>query len=242
MFKILYVLCFFVAITILSGCGNKKQEVKDKSSLDIVVDTEVVENQSFEDAVYNFNKLYKEALLGSRSGKSEGLVDACRGAYGSWQMLVSDHAQKQPPEFKRTNDWVLSLKSIENTLEESLEAALRSERELANEKLEEARKALFDLRRENAIKNISDDMLLFEEAIDKVVVIEIKDEAAIFMADLKIKFTVLKEYNQNNSKYREMIKEIENIVGGMDSASGRAWAKEKTRLKPSFLALFKEFG
>jgi hypothetical protein len=68
-----------------------------------------------------------------------------------------------------------------------------------------------------------------------------KERVMKILPDLKLAFTILKEYNLS-PEYRRQIDALEKIIGALDKLFGPDFFDAKSKLEPAFDKLYLEFG
>ncbi|MCK5416349.1 hypothetical protein KAI92_02895 [Candidatus Parcubacteria bacterium] len=228
-------------LIIISSTACKKDN--DNSKNELINEPITEKNEKvFEDDMLDFNQIYKQALFAIKENKKENAIKLTRESYEKWKKIVKKYASKQPNQYRKTKEWIALLKEIEKNQEESLEALLKNEINIAYEKLETVRRKIKQLREENGIKNISNDILIFSFILDKIIESDSKQEIDLYLGELKINFTILKEYNQNNEKYKEMIKDLENVIVEIEHLGEKNFNELKSKLNSTFTALYLQFG
>ncbi len=238
--KINVLTLLLIIIFISTACGTNIDKDNEIIEDKVVEDNKII--KTFDSEVKEFNEIYKTALFATSKGKRVEAENATMDSYQQWKLIVKEYAQNQPAEYRKVGDWAIKLKELEKIEEDAIELVLKDKTEEAHEKLELFRERLMELRKESGIKNISDDMLVFHDILEEVVKTENREEVLKKMPDLKISFTVLKEYYQDNTQYKEMIKDLENIIAELDSVSEKRFDEVKLKLKPAFIALYIQFG
>ena len=228
----------------LSGCSDKNDEnqVSTANLENVAKEEEMPEKGSFDARVAEFNEVYKKALLTTGQGKTEEAAATAKQADDLWIKIFNDFVNNPPKEYRGTEDWVEKMKGLSSLVMEADEKVGQGDLEEAHEKLETVRKNLKELRAENKIRSISDDMLAFHDVMEEITAMESRAEAEQRMADLKITFTVLKEYNEGDAKYEEMVKKLENVISEVDTSTEENFKEKRDKLKPAFIALYMMFG
>jgi len=218
--------------------GSEQAEVVD----DAVMEEDLSEEKTFDVRVAEFNEAYKKALLSTGQEKAEEALKSSEDANNLWIGIFNDFVNNQPQEYKETTDWVERMKSLSTLIITSNDMVKEGEFKEAHEKLEMVRKKMREIREENNIRNISDDMLTFHDVMEEVAEAETRAEIDDKMVDLKINFTVLKDYNEGDEKYEEKLKKLENVISEVDNSDESTFIEKRDKLKPAFIELYMMFG
>lgn len=243
--KIVILSSMLILMISLSACSKKEKEavnVNPENNSDIAGEEKALKKDSFDVRVSKFNEVYKKALLSTGQENAEEAAETTKEAFNLWIKIFNDFVNNQPKEYRATKDWIEKMKSLSSLVLASESMVEKGELKEAHEKLEIVRKNLKELRVENKIRSISDDMLTFHNVMEEVIAKKSRAEAESKMADLKISFTILKEYNEGDVKYEEMIKKLENVISEVDTSIEENFKEKRDKLKPAFIALYMLFG
>lgn len=196
---------------------------------------------SFDVEAAKFNTYYKTALIATRQGDAPKSEIALQSAITSWRDIANYYRSNQPVDYMKTKDWLAKINNI-------YELVIKAENFIPQKKLAEAHgnlvaigQALSAMRQENDKKTIGDDLLSFYENVKAASDAPDKTEVMKKLPDLKLRFTILKEYNIN-AEYKKEIGNLEEIIGAIDRLEGPDWAKAHKALEPAFNQLFLRFG
>lgn len=220
-----------------SGCGK---EVVDNEKINL--NSEEEKMLSFEESLSEFNISYKKALLSTGKEQKEEAEKTTRQSYEAWKRIVKNFSNNKPEEYIQEEDWINKLNELNLLEEEALEDVLAGNLFESHEKLELVRKRIKELRTANGIRNIGDDMLSFHDVMEEVANAETKEKAMEHFTDLKINFTVLKEYNQDDIEYNKAVNELSNVISEIESSVDTTFIRFRDKLKPAFIALYMQFG
>jgi len=141
--------------------------------------------------------------------------------------------------FPNTPSIPSKLAEIEAIISESENFIQKNQLKKAHESLETIRVKLMELRLENGIKNISDDMLLFHNSMEKLVESKVKDE--LLIQELEALIIPFKNYNTNNPDYKLLLENLSNILTDLKNKNWKAYSKLLETLKPAFIQIYLQF-
>lgn len=233
------VLTTLIFTVFLTGCGKKQNEdikpIASKPIFELPAGASFVESLG----IYSDN-LKKIAIAVQRDDISRVEVWALNLAEAGDE-IAKRYSKNKPIEYSKTSEWEKELVDIamqsKKINELVKEKNLAQTRELVNN----VRFKLQKIRRENNIKNISDDMLDLQVAVDRLNAESQKKQSLDAINDFKFNFTKLKEYRLGE-EYDKIISEIEAVISQVDYTTGSSFESAKQKLKPLFIKLLINFG
>ena len=154
---------------------------------------------------------------------------------------MDTYKEKQPIEYKRTRDWDKKLLRILQHEERANELIKESRLDEARAELDASREIFSQIKKENGILDITDELLSFYETIEKVKAANNKQEVLPYLGELKIKFTRLKKYNFDE-KYHQLLLKLEMSIGYLDKLlDGPDYKNAQNNLEPIFLEIFMNY-
>lgn len=235
-------LLFVVLIPLLfTGCVKKESLKQNENKNDNIATQEEIGFVFFDEKVKAFNDVYKKALFSTGKEQIEEAKKSTTASFKLWSEIVTEFKDSKPESYKNTNDWELKLNEILDLEQKSLDLVLKDNFLEAHEELEMVRKKLRELRQENGIKNISDDMLNFHDIMEEVDVSENKAQALSYLDSLKTSLNDLKKYDQGE-EYLNMLNDISTIITAIEVSTDDTFNDQKSKLKPTFIKMYLKFG
>jgi hypothetical protein len=238
--KKIYLMSLLITVLLVGGCSIGK---KDSSPININnnIKKDSIDIKTFDGQVKEFNEVYKKALFATGKEKKEESKKNMSMSLSLWQKVVDNFKEQQPNEYKSTLDWGGSLDEI-LALEKSADKLVKEEKfQEAHEELEVVRKKLKELRQDNNVKNISDDMLIFHDIMEEVIEIESLDKAKGHFDELVLSFSELRKY-AFGSKYEEKLKKLEKALMDIVGSSKDDFKENRDKIKPLFIDIYLVFG
>lgn len=231
-----------IAVLVLSYFYTKEQKKGPETTAGTgTTDVQKRALVSFDIESIKFQTSYKVALVATRQKDVLITRNALKQTVIKWRDTANYYKENQPFDYIKTTDWANKINSI-------FELIIKADNFFMANNFAEAHNNLFlvgqilrDIRKENGKKMVGDDMLNFYEYVKLVADAPNKAEAMKKLMDLKLNFTILKEYNLG-PKYNEQIQELEKIIGEIDKLAGPDFEKAKSELEPAFNKLFLQFG
>jgi len=195
------------------------------------------EKGNFEDLLKRFEENQKASLIFSNRGDQKLALDNSSKSLSIWRMIYSEFKTSPPIEYKETINWPKRLELIFESCINSNNLIRNNELGQAAESLDKIRRTVRDMREENNIKHLNDQLLYFYDSLSPVVLAKDKEESAPYLQELKINFLLLKELNISN-KYNKKILEIEQAIAGIDKLIASDFKKAQTDLAFLFEELY----
>lgn len=230
-------------ITSVTGCATKElNKVKDIAETEIKEEKKEEEekNKTFDEELSEYNEVYKKALFSTGQEKKDEALKTTQESTNKWKEISSKHAGNQPKEYKKSNwgEFISEINALQNKANELTKEGKNKE---AHEELELVRKKIKEVRQENGIKNISDDMLIFHDVMEKLIELKTKEEFMEGIDELKITFTELKGYSLGE-EYGSLIFNIEKTISEIENSTPENYIEKRDNLKPAFIKAYLKFG
>ncbi len=227
---------------LLVSCNTTEKTIKVDTSNAQTTDTqEKKETISWlEIDLDEFNKIYKQALFNTWKW-NEVWVEQTKQTLTSWENIVSKYKGKIVEKFSNTNDLDSKLLAIEEYIKKADSMLTNAEFAEAHEQLEMVRKSIFEIRQENWIQSISDDMLVVHNVMENIVN-EADSKNLEDYSLIKEWISKLKIYNTDNEEYIKMLLDYEYLVNRLETSSWDEYKIILEELKPSFIKMYLKFG
>lgn len=153
--------------TVLTGCSVSNTNEGETPS-EIEVSNSITHDQ-FESRVYEFNEIYKKALFSTGQNKVEEAAQSVPMALEKWNEIEKVASDNTLTDYFINEGWEAKLIQIGDHVRTSNDLMGDSKLSLAHEELEQVRLLFRDLREENNIKSISDEMLYVHDHMEEIV-------------------------------------------------------------------------
>lgn len=241
--KKILLLSSFICLILLAGCEFTSY---DRWSL---WDAQLEENPVLVEAIKpevkflsdlnSFNSVYKKALFSTWKWKKQEAEESLPKARNLFNQIRSDYSWLKLENFESTKDFDWFLEEITVLMWDAYSLMDMWDLTWAHEELELVRKRIMEVRQENWIKNISDDMLVFHDIMEEVVESWEKDmEKLSLLAD---NLLVLKQYHQDNDKYVELYIKLQNVIDMLRATDWVDYQQNLQQLKPAFIEIYLQF-
>lgn len=193
-----------------------------------------------EEDFVRFNKNYKLALYDSWKANSWAINEINVVVEEAWN-LISKYRWAKVKWFEKTADldeklvslWVYSLNASDFATSWKMESA--------HTELEKIRILISEIRQQNWIVSISDDMLKVHNKMEEIVWSPDKKNKDK-IEELKQLTNVLKTYNTDNDEYKNMLWEFEKKITNLWQSSWEEYKKELIMLKSLYIKMYLKFG
>lgn len=194
------------------------------------------------EAINEFNNVYKQALFATGKGE-ESSIKPLVGSLGMWENIEKKYLSGTIEEFSKTPDYKERLIFIWDLMRNAEKLVSENKKYAeSHEELEMVREKLKELRQENGIKNISDDMLVVHGLIEEIVLLG-SDRNSWLLLSLKNYIPNLRKYNEWNEAYKEALDKFENTFLELYKVNKPQEYGEKVKeLKPAFTEFYLNFG
>ncbi len=228
----------FIIILILIGVSLYFLNTKniDNNKIVTVEEKSIYEELGFFELLGEFEKKNKEIII-SLERRDDEIINISNKALEIWSLVHSKFKNKQIVEYSNTKDWAKKLELI-------YEASISANNYILDKKFDEAyfeldmiRRQLRNMRRENNIININDQMLDFFDSLQPVVQAEKKEKTKEYMQSLKLNFLSLKELNRGDT-YNNNILIIEKAISGIDRLVASDFRRSQLELDLGFQELY----
>jgi hypothetical protein len=179
----------------------------------------IVKEKTFKQAADEFNVFYKKALLAARDNKQDETQSALLEAFRLWINIEKNFGDQQPSEYIRVIRWKDKINQISDNLGRSLGNAKNHNLTQAYTELKMIKQSLSNIRQEAKISDISDIVLKFGNAVEKIAAAKNKQDASRYFPDLKITFAELKAFFPDNADYQFQISQISEIISRLENSS-----------------------
>ena len=209
--KFLMVLFLMVVFIVLVNRLSTKNDIKkiEDSKKDFIAPLD------FDNNLASFEKYYKKTLVFSRRGDLKHAQINSKKSLEAWESVYKNFKDKQDSEYINTIYWKKNLEII-------YEINIKSNSLIDNKKLNEAnlellkiRIILREMRKENNILSVNDQMLDFYDSFLPVISANKKSETIEYMQDMKLDFLEIKEI-YSGQEHGSGIKKIEGALSGID--------------------------
>ncbi len=200
-----------------------------------------MQQSKFIQALALFNRMYKPALLATAKEDLSKVDQAMKKADQAREIIRPLYENNELTDFAKSEDPESKLDQIAKHIKDASALVAEKKYEDAHEELEQVRKKLFNLRQENNIPSISDDLLIFHDIMEEVIESEKKDKEEI--KKLQEALEPLAKYNANNAIYKAALDSLQKAVDELGYRdAGEEYKKAITDLKPAFINLYIKFG
>jgi len=225
------ILLLIVITLSLSGCFWDKKEVANPA-------LEVKRSGDYFVREKEFSNDFFKAIVFSNEGNTERAISEIKKIQEEWNYIVLDFQDKRPEEFRKLSDWHGALNSINEEIKKAAEFSATGKLSESAQVMEKVHIQLVELHQKTGLKNREDVLSDYYLEMKKIIMSDNREEALKKMADLKMKFTELKEMYGGDA---EMLKDLDNIAMAMsriDNSTNKLFNEFKQDLKPAFLEAF----
>jgi hypothetical protein len=124
---------------------------------------------AFIDLYQAFNDNYKQALLATHQRDKEKAWSELAGARVAWQMLVRQHYDAPPPEYRKDQLWKRDLTTIGSDISTAVTQAQAGDLAGAHKTLEPIRRIWLEIRKRNGVRWFGDQLTLFHDVMEPAV-------------------------------------------------------------------------
>ncbi len=147
--------------------------------------------------------------------KEDKIINHFGEASKNWQLFYENFKENQPEEYKKSRDWSKKLWEIKVLSAKAYELSLEGDIEAAKFKSAKARDIYLQIKKENNILDMSDELLQFYKQSILLNQAENKAEIIILLPKIKISFVNIKE-RKNNKEFIVLINKIEKTITDLD--------------------------
>jgi len=200
-----------------------------------------IEKVSLEETVERIDEAFKAGLLLSVDGQVEQAAEVAPRSLQAWENFVNAFKNKQPEIYNQSRDWEDKLLTILEHQRKADELFKEGNLNEAQVELEQSRLIFKEIKEENNILEISDELLAFYAEIKVITAAKNKNEVAANLNNLKLRFTILKEVNIDKN-YSQLMVRLENIIRDLDRLlDGPEFRKAQKELMPTFMELYQKY-
>jgi hypothetical protein len=132
-----------------------------------------------------------------------------------WNNFYNNYKNNTPEKYKRTRDFDKKIWEINNISAKAYELSLEGKNDEAKAEADKAREMYLQIKKENNILDISNELYSFYVQASLVSIAENKEEIAPLLPELKIQFAGIKEKKQDKN-YSSAIEAIEKLIIKLD--------------------------
>jgi len=230
--KIVFIFLFLIVIVFVWN-----RNYNNHSSENFIVKEDLGEEKSFNELLLVFEKNYKASLVYTRRGDYQLAHKSSQESLLVWETIYTNFKNTSLEEYENTLNWSKNLELIYETSIRSDKLISENKLYEANKELDNIRRTLRGMRRENGIENLNDQMLDFYDSFLPIILAEDKDETIKYMQNMKLEFLRLKELNFG--KERSLgIKRIEESISGIDKLIASDFREAQKSLLVNFEDLY----
>lgn len=246
------ILIFVMLIFALISCG-KQTNIDDNDTIiinntkpiqfektEVIIDDEEEIFPGLQEDLVDFNETYKQALFNTWKG-NEIAIEQTKKTMQKWQNIAVKYEYKEAEGFSNTPDLYSKILEINTYTIKANELVSENKLSEAHEELEMVRKLIAQLRQENNIKNISDDMLIVHDIMEEIVEDGVNKNMQHYES-IKKWIQELYIYNTENDEYKNMLWNYESFILQLEKMSWNEYTTKLEELKPIFVKMYLKFG
>lgn len=247
--KLIYIALCIIGLGLIS-CGpaaqpatNSEQETTtEETAPEAMAPESNPADPEFQQAVNEFNEVYKKALFTTGQKKTEEAQQSTPKSLQMWQDIVAKYGDTPPTGYQQSADWSGTLNEILILEEKAANLVDQGEFVEAHENLEQVRKTLRSLRQENNVTHISDFMLTFHDEMELVVEAPSLEEAQPHIDKLVEYIEPIKTHS-DNPDYQAEVSKLTNLVTQLANAeTEEAFKEAQSKIRPAFIQLYLQYG